>query len=311
MVMGDWGGSQGSSHTTDAEIDVAKSLGQLAGNVGAKYTLALGDNFYTHGVSSVDDPRFQTTFESVFTSPNLQNIHHFRVLVGNHDHYGNCSAQIAYSAKSARWHFPSYFYDFIEVAKNGAKVHHVMIDTVLLAGLTHDWVTYEDFVGRKYPSPGDVHVAEDQWAWLEATVLKSTADYLIVSGHYPVWSVCEHGPTPQLVSRLKPLLEEARVSVYLSGHDHCAQYLDEGLGVQYHGIGASHDICSSTSHAKDVPLGSLKWHLALPEDAYEQGAFGHVSITDSGLMVSHYDSKGNKLFSGPVVQPRSLTPEIV
>jgi hypothetical protein len=62
----------------------------------------------------------------------------------------------------------------------------------------------------------------------------STADYLIVAGHYPVWSVCENGPTANLVAELKPLLEKYQ-GHYISGHDHCVEYVDEGLGVQYHG----------------------------------------------------------------------------
>jgi hypothetical protein len=56
-----------------------------------------------------------------------------------------------------------------------------------------------------------------------------------------------------LVNQLKPLLQQYKVHAYLAGHDHCAEYLDEGLGVQYHGIGASHGCDSSTANQGNVP----------------------------------------------------------
>ena len=68
-------------------------------------------------------------------------------------------------------------------------------------------------------------------------------------GHYPVWSVCEHGPTKQLVQSLKPLLEKDGVHAYLAGHDHCQEYLDEGKGLQHHGMGSAHTNDASTAHA--------------------------------------------------------------
>jgi tartrate-resistant acid phosphatase type 5 len=49
------------------------------------------------------------------------------------------------------------------------------------------------------------------------------ADYLLVAGHYPVYSVAEHGPTKQLVSRLMPLLHTYHANAYFSGHDHNLQ----------------------------------------------------------------------------------------
>ena len=66
------------------------------------FTLALGDNFYFNGVKNEYDPRFKNTFEDVFTEKNL-NMPWFMQL-GNHDYYGNASAQIAYTNKSNRWY---------------------------------------------------------------------------------------------------------------------------------------------------------------------------------------------------------------
>ena len=49
------------------------------------------------------------------------------------------------------------------------------------------------------------------------------ASYLIVAGHYPVFSVAEHGPTQCLLDRLLPLLYKYHVSAYFCGHDHNIQ----------------------------------------------------------------------------------------
>jgi tartrate-resistant acid phosphatase type 5 len=74
----------------------------LAVNHNTHFQLALGDNFYFNGVKDIDDKRFVETYETVFTSEYLRNTSWF-ALMGNHDHYGNASAQIEYTKKSDRW----------------------------------------------------------------------------------------------------------------------------------------------------------------------------------------------------------------
>ena len=79
------------------------------------------DNFYSHGIGTDEhDQRFKSTFENVFTADSLKADNYFRVVAGNHDHNGNVTAQIAYSAHSNRWSFPSLYYDFTETAPDGA-----------------------------------------------------------------------------------------------------------------------------------------------------------------------------------------------
>lgn len=51
-----------------------------------------------------------------------------------------------------------------------------------------------------------------------------SADYLIVTGHYPVYSAGSAGPSiPCLYNKLDPLLKKYKVQAYISGHDHDLQ----------------------------------------------------------------------------------------
>ena len=63
MVVGDWGGQDDPPYYTDPEHDVAKHMGEIAADMGAQFTLSMGDNFYDNGVTDVNDPRFKETFE--------------------------------------------------------------------------------------------------------------------------------------------------------------------------------------------------------------------------------------------------------
>ena len=63
MVVGDWGGQDNPPYYTDPEQDVAEQMGQIAAQMGAQFTLSMGDNFYDNGVTNVDDQRFKETFE--------------------------------------------------------------------------------------------------------------------------------------------------------------------------------------------------------------------------------------------------------
>eukprot|EP00287_Rhodomonas_sp_CCMP768_P026371 CAMPEP_0202844016 /NCGR_PEP_ID=MMETSP1389-20130828/66107_1 /ASSEMBLY_ACC=CAM_ASM_000865 /TAXON_ID=302021 /ORGANISM="Rhodomonas sp., Strain CCMP768" /LENGTH=149 /DNA_ID=CAMNT_0049521235 /DNA_START=36 /DNA_END=485 /DNA_ORIENTATION=- len=73
----------------------------------------------------------------------------------------------------------------------------------------------------------------EQMTWLEETLAASTADWLVVVGHYPVLSGGEHGSTQSLITGLKPLLEKYHVDAYIGGHDHTLQHLEDG-GVSYY-----------------------------------------------------------------------------
>lgn len=63
MMVGDWGGQTKKPYYTESETRIADQMGKTAADIGANFTIAVGDNFYDNGVTDVDDKRFKETFE--------------------------------------------------------------------------------------------------------------------------------------------------------------------------------------------------------------------------------------------------------
>jgi tartrate-resistant acid phosphatase type 5 len=135
------------------------------------------------------------------------------------------------------------------------SVEYLFIDTVILCGLSAPG-------GKGQPEPPrDADPAAAQLAWIAAALAASTADWLVVAGHYAVYSVAEHGSTACLVQQLKPLLEAHKVAAYVNGHDHNLQHIEVG-GVAYVTLGPGHDVDADQSHASTVPAGGLVFYGA-------------------------------------------------
>lgn len=57
----------------------------------------------------------------------------------------------------------------------------VFLDTIILAGITRS----DHLCGLPPAGPANPSQAEEEWKWIEQTLSSSTADWLIVCGHYP------------------------------------------------------------------------------------------------------------------------------
>ncbi|XP_006012648.1 tartrate-resistant acid phosphatase type 5a [Latimeria chalumnae] len=288
IALGDWGGLPYAPFVTPLEKATAYEMGQVAKTMGTDFVLALGDNFYYHGVENMDDKRFEETFEDVFAAESLRNVPWY-VLAGNHDHSGNVSAQIAYTQVSKRWNFPNYYYDLnFKVPHTNVSVTILMIDTIMLCGNS------DDFQSEQPERPLSMSAANSQLKWLKEKLAKSRADYLLVAGHYPVWSISRHGPTLCLVQYLQPLLNKYRATAYFCGHDHNLQYLEEEeFGVGYVLSGAGNFMQHSTKHKHAVPEDSLKFYYA---ESSSLGGFAHVEINAKEMAVTFIEARGKSLY---------------
>jgi tartrate-resistant acid phosphatase type 5 len=102
---------------------------------------------------------------------------------------------------------------------------------------------------------------QEQFQWIKTTLASSKADWLFVLGHYPVWSVGSHGPTPALLRDLMPLLHQYKVDAYIGGHEHNMEHIRDDLyPIDYFIAGAGgHDTSHKAEHSNSVPPNSLKF----------------------------------------------------
>jgi tartrate-resistant acid phosphatase type 5 len=216
IVFGDWG--------RNGELDqlyVATQMGIAAGEMQAKFIISVGDNFYENGVSSVNDPQWQSSFESVYTAPSLQVP--WWVALGNHDYRGDCDAQIAYARVNRRWNMPARYFIRTERIDAGTTVDFFYLDTTPMVKSYRHEAGYREHVRTQD--------TDKQLAWFKAALAASTAPWKIVIGHHPIYSgggIFGHGDTPELIENILPLLAPNKVQAYFNGHDHNLQHLQAG-----------------------------------------------------------------------------------
>ena len=322
-AIGDWGGTELPPFFTLGQKETAQGMGKVAEDIQSQFVVALGDNFYHTGVEDTGAFRFDWTFENVYNAKSLTDIPWY-VIGGNHDHYGNVTAQIEYSTKvkpQGRWKFPSLYHSHkFQSADGSVTLDLILIDTVDLCGLND--VQNEEELGYFDPLPfKNKQDAQKQWDWLEQEMKSSTADYLVVGGHYPVYSVCSHGPTESLVEHLRPLLAQYNAH-YFSGHDHCMVHFEEqserfnwdgtmeGVTVHHVLTGMGDECCYEATnlddHSLNPPPGSLKWFLSAEnKDLYKaNGGFTSVQTTKDEMIIQYHDHQGNVVFTADRILPR-------
>jgi len=290
MVVGDWGGQSVAPYTTEIQLQVASQMGSYGGTFTPDFIIAPGDNFYDDGIpTDVTDARFQATFEQVYTDPSLQV--RWYMVMGNHDWIGNWTAEIAYTKVSQRWYSPALWYtEIINIPQTSATAQFVFYDTQV-------------FVDQYGTS-----TSQTQLQWIKQTLATSTADWLFVIGHYPIWAVGGKGPTPLLEEYLQPMLREYQVDAYICGHVHNIEHLkDNTTNLDYFISGAGHETTDHQKHINDVPPGSLQYFWPPSKSVADTtGAFMTVVLDDQTMTIEFIDDQGNNLYSVSKNRQRNL-----
>lgn len=169
-----------------------------------------------------------------------------------------------------------------------------MIDTQLLCGISD----YPDSFDKKLS--GRAKILSDLYFKKIEEELKKVAEenvpYIIIAGHYPVWSVSMHGPTYLLVDKLRPLLFKYKVNAYFSGHDHDLQHFSENkndVNVNYILNGAADLVKNNRDHINSVPNGSLKFYWSNTMNIH--GALCLVRANSEAMIIEYIETSGKQL----------------
>jgi len=212
---------------------------------------------------------------------------------------------------------PNYNYTVDVMTSNAQKklISIVMIDTIKLCGNTifNPLSVYGNntpiFANSAAQSLAALYLAD-----LESklkTISASSVPYIIVGGHFPVYSVAEHGSTQCLIQKVMPLLHKYKVSAYMSGHDHNLQHLSYtnlGSTVEYFVVGANALNAYSVVNLNTVPTGSLKFQWPTKSNLID-GGFILVQASATSMIVNFVKSSPKTLFGVPI--PGAYTTSIL
>ena len=279
VAIGDWG-RDGASH----QRDVARRMGVAAEEIGSRFVVSVGDNFYESGVRSAADPQWKTSFEDIYTAPSLQTP--WYVALGNHDYRGIPQAQIDYAAGNPRWRMPSRYYKLAGTRIGAANVDIFVIDSSpLVHGYRH---RVEGAIARNVATQ-DVAA---QLAWLDRELGGSTAAWKIVVGHHTIYSGgSAHGNTIELIAHVEPLLERHGVQLYVNGHDHDLQHLR---------VGAVDYVCTGAG-SEARPTGAIPGTLF----ALARSGFAAFKVGPDSLDLEFRDHAGASIYRAVIARARS------
>jgi tartrate-resistant acid phosphatase type 5 len=224
VLIGDWG-----RYGTDNQTDVAAQMGKTAAAITSQFTISTGDNFYESGVTGLNDPYWQLSFEKIYTAAALQSP--WKIILGNHDYCGNVQAQLDYSHVSHRWQLPARYYSETITLPDGGKADFFYLDT-------SPFIT--EYIGTRVDIAGQDSAA--QIAWLDQALGSSTALWKIVIGHHPIYTPFKGQDKDQLdmIARIDPILRRHNVKIYINGHYHLLQSTTvDGLTYVTNGAGSA------------------------------------------------------------------------
>eukprot|EP01041_Mallomonas_annulata_P000624 gene624-1208_t len=271
---------------------IAKAMANYASTYPADFLIALGDNFYNNGVSSTTDSLWTSVYTNVYNYDSLQIP--WYAIFGNHDYgtnkgIGSLDAQIEF--EDNRWHAGHCYMQSMKLPNSETAIDIVFIDSTLIAPEE----TYMTSTTSGITATEQETRRDEQLQCLENYLSKSTAQYLIVAGHYPIFSTGKNSPgdMTSMVETVYPLLEKYNVDMYLCGHDHRLEHLSYKTA-----SGGTMDfIISGAAGKPDNQLSTGVTSAATSLFSAATGGFAFAEITDEGLTTKILDYTGTVVYS--------------
>lgn len=209
---------------------------------------------------------------------------------------------------------PNHFYS-VDVMINNCKdklISIILIDTILLCGNTQFSLNPKKIIQNKntpkYSCEQDEKLADLHFKQIEEKLKEislTNVPYIIVGGHYPVFSAGENGTNKCFVDKLMPLLHKYKVSAYLSGHDHNMQHISHNYlntQVEYIVVGSGCSTEYSFKNSHSIPQNSLRFKWPTKREILF-GGFLLIEADPQRLIINFMKSNGDILYK-KMIEPR-------
>lgn len=275
FAFGDWG-EESSQRQQRAVAEAMQSYARW-NDLHVESLLMLGDNWYGWLFDGSKSSRWRSQFEERYPESAFPGKCY--AILGNHDYEhrpgSKVDAQLEYAKGKTRWTMPAkwYSFDFPEV---DPLIRFIALDSNYPHG--------EHLL--RTPTLNEEEVNQ-QNVWLKSKLEEARkAPFTSIIAHHPIFSNGDHGDTHLLIRDWQPLLEQYRIPLYLSGHDHDLQHLEfDGKPTSYviSGGGGATLRDMKISASTRGPYG------------VKVAGFTHLQVTEKSLTIRHVGETGRVL----------------
>ncbi len=278
LLLGDWG----ADHYPQQQRAVAEQMKHYVDGkqVHPQAVFLLGDNWYGNMLGGLDCPRWQTDFEQMYPTSHFPCP--FYAVLGNHDYEhridSKADLQLAYPKHvKTRWTMPDHWYTFTWPEKNPV-ITFLCLDSNL-PGTKDDPFPWSFTMSREHTAKQD--------AWFQAQLAKPrTTPFVAVVCHHPLYTNGVHKDNKLLLKRWEPMVRQAKVDFWITGHDHDLQHIEfagHPTSFVISGGGGAELVNWTTDPAKRGPFGSKVL------------GFSDLEIVDGAVVLRHIDVNGQEL----------------
>ncbi len=278
LLLGDWG----AEHYLQQQRAVADQMKRYVDTrqVHPQAVFLLGDNWYGNMIGGLSCPRWQTDFEQMYPTSHMNCP--FYAVLGNHDYEhridSKAELELAYPQQvKTRWTMPARWYTF---AWPPAKpvITFLCLDSNL-PGTKDDPFPWSSTMSHKH--------AEEQEEWFRGELAKPrTTPFIAVVCHHPLFTNGIHKDNSLLIKRWEPMVRQARVDFWITGHDHDLQHIEfagHPTSFVISGGGGAELVDWTTPPEKRGPFGSKVL------------GFSDLEIVDGAVVLRHIDVSGQEL----------------
>ena len=279
FMIGDWG----TDRYVPQQVSVSQSMQMWMdrNHLTPNAMLLLGDNWYGKLHGGVNDHRWADQFENMYPANRFPGPA-FAVL-GNHDYEkgrtDKVQLQLDYpKSRQTRWTMPARWYTKLYPEQNPVA-KFIFLDSNLPGTKPFDPWPWSYLMSHEDAD------AQDQWFRAELAKPREVP-FLIVVCHHPLFTNGVHRDNPVLIPRWDPLLRQARVDFYITGHDHDLQHLEfEGHPTSFvvSGGGGAELVDWSVKPSKRGPFGGKVLGFSHLELTREAATLRHITLNAQEL----------------------------